>query len=102
MLSVYVCLCCKERNLKWPFEGTIKVSLLNQLEDGQHHTKQVWSLDDDIREDGRVTGRERAACGWGQAKLICHQDLCYCGATNCQYLKDNTLFFRVDRFEQTL
>ena len=25
-------------NLKWPFKGTIKVSLLNQLEDGLHLT----------------------------------------------------------------
>ena len=42
-MSVYVYLMQgdNDNNLKWPFEGTIKVSLLNQLEDGQHHTKQV-------------------------------------------------------------
>ena len=87
-------------NLKWPFKGTIKVSLLNQLEDGQHHTWQPWSPDDlPERASGRVTKGERADRGWGQAHFMSHQDLNYCGDTNSQYLKDNTLFFRVDYFK---
>ena len=90
-------------NLKWPFKGTIKVSLLNQLEDGQHRTREPWSPDRDIPEDssGRVTGKERAASGWGHPKFMSHQDLQTVGE-NCQYLKDNTLFFRVDCFEPKL
>ena len=90
-------------NLKWPFKGTIKVSLLNQLEDGQHHTREPWSPDDDIPEltSGRVTGEEKASRSWGQRKFISHQDLQTVGE-NCQYLKDNTLFFRVDCFEPKL
>ena len=86
-------------NLKWPFKGTIKVSLLNQLEDGQHHTIQPWSPHND--GSGRVTGKERAASGWGYSKFISHQDLQTVGE-NCQYLKDNTLFFRVDCIEPKL
>ena len=90
-------------NLKWPFKGTIKVSLLNQLEDGQHHTAEPWSPDDDVSEDisGRVTKGERAA-GWGIVVFIPNKDLKYCGNKNCQYLKDNTLFFRVDCIEPEL
>ena len=90
--------------LKWPFKGTIKVSLLNQLEDGQHLTKQAWSPDRVIPEDtsGRVTEGERAANGWGYPEFISQQDLSYQGDKNCQYLKDNTLFFRVDCFEPKL
>ena len=90
-------------NLKWPFKGTIKVSLLNQLEDGQHRTREPWSPDDDIPEltSGRVTGEEKASRSWGQRKFISHQDLQTVGE-NCQYLKDNTLFFRVDCFEPKL
>ena len=90
-------------NLKWPFKGTIQVSLLNQLEDGQHLTREPWSPDDDVPEDisGRVTKGERAA-GWGHSAFIPHQDLKYCGDKNCQYLKDNTLFFRVDCIEPKL
>ena len=39
-----------DNNLKWPFKGTIKVSLLNQLEDGQHCTDEIQSFDGDISE----------------------------------------------------
>ena len=90
-------------NLKWPFKGTIKVSLLNQLEDGQHYTEQIWAPESDIPEDtsGCVTGKERATKGWGHADFISHQVLQTVGK-NCQYLKDNTLFFRVDCFEPKL
>ena len=100
---VYLMLGDNDDNLKWPFKGTIKVSLLNQLEDGQHYTKQVWSPDADIPEDSsrRVTKGERAA-GWGHGAFIRHQDLKYCGDKNCQYLKDNTLFVRVDCIEPKL
>ena len=91
-------------NLKWTFKGTIKVSLLNQLEDGQHHTKQVWSSGWDIPKNTckRVTEGKRGKEGWGQRQFIHHQDLSYFGDQNCQYLKDDTLFFRVDCFEPNL
>ena len=89
-----------DNNLKWPFKGTIKVSLLNQLEDGQHHTLKVWLPGHSVPKETsrRVTERQRAL-GWGLSKFISQQDLVYKGDKNCQYLKDNTLFFRVDCFE---
>ena len=91
-------------NLKWPFKGTIKVSLLNQLEDGQHHTKEVWSLSHTVckNADRRVIEGERAVDGWGLQEFIPQEDISYSGDKNCQYLKDNTLFFRVDCFEPNL
>ena len=102
-VSVYVYLMRGDNddNLKWPFKGTIKVSLLNQLEDGQHLTRQLWSPGSNIPEDasGRVTDSERAGMGWGYPKFISHQELSYQGNKNSQYSKDNTLFFRVDSFE---
>ena len=93
-----------EDNLKWPFKGTIKVSLLNQLEDGQHHTRQIWPPDSFVsdRFGSCVTEEERANCCWGLPLFISHQDLNYCGSSNYQYLKDNTLFFRVDCIEPNL
>ena len=102
-VSVFICLMRGDNDaiLKWPFKGTIKVSLLNQLEDGQCYMTQPWSPDDDIPEctSGSVAGEERANSGWGHPQLISHQDLT-CRANNkLQYLKDNTLFFRVDCFE---
>ena len=105
-VSVYVYLMRgdNDNNLKWPFKGTIKVSLLNQLEDGQHLTREPWSLSDNIPEEssGRVTEGERANDGWGYDQFIHHQDLIYKVDQNCQYLKDDTLFFRVDCFEPKL
>ena len=104
-VSVYIHLMRgdNDNNLKWPFTGTIKVSLLNQLEDGQHHTEEPWSPDDDVPEDtsGRVTESETVDYCWGQSQFIPHNDLGYKGGQNCQYLKDDTLFFRVDCFEPT-
>ena len=90
-------------NLKWPFRGTVTVSLLNQLDDEQHLTRETWSPGSDIPEDisGRVTEGERAM-GWGYPQFISLQDLIYKGDKNCQYLKDNALFFRVDCFEPQL
>ena len=104
-VSVYACLMRGDNddNLKWPFKGTIKVSLLNQLEDGQHLRRQLWSPDADIPEDarGRVTVGERAVVAWGFPGFIALGDLAYKGdrKKNCQYLKDDILFFRVDCFE---
>ena len=91
-------------NLKWPFKGTIKVSLLNQLEDRQHFTRQVWSPDCRIPEyiSGRVTGRDKAVNGWRVDDFIPQQDLVYNSYKNCQYLKDNTVFCRVDCFKPKL
>ena len=86
-------------NLKWPFKGTIKVSLLNQLEDGQHLAREPWPPE---TSSGRVTEGELAKFCRGIRQFICHQDLMYKVDRNCQYLKDDTLFFRVDRFEPIL
>ena len=95
-VSVRVCLMrgSNDTNLKWPFKGTINVSLLNQLEDGQHRTEEVWSPADDALEDisGCVTGK-------GHLRFISHQDLYYSHNDKLRYLEDNTLFFRVDCIE---
>ena len=103
-VSVYIYLMRGDNddNLKWPFKGTITVSLLNQLHDGQHCTRLTWSPDIDIPDDssGRVTGRAMAEDGW-RTPFIYHHDL---SVPNCpyQFLRDNTLFFRVDCFEPKL
>ena len=97
-VSVYITLMRGDNddNLKWPFKGTIRVSLLNQLENGQHVTQNVFFPASNIPKDvsGRVTDGERAK-GWGLPQFIPHQDLICEGHRACQYLKDNTLFFRV-------
>ena len=105
-VSVYIYLMRgdNDANLKWPFNGTIKVSLLNQLADVQHLTKQLWSPPDVgvHKPSQRVTEGERARFGHGQSKFISHQKLELCGSKNRQFLKDDALFFRVDCFEPKL
>ena len=87
-------------NLKWPFKGTIKVSLLNQLEDGQHLTKEPWSPD---KKCERVRGeRAENEDSFGFWKFASNEDLSYHGEKNRQFLKDNTLFFRFESFEVTV
>ena len=59
-----------DANLKWPFKGTIKVSLLNQLEDGQHLTEELWLPDENVPEDisGRVSEKKQRA--WGLYRRV--------------------------------
>ena len=93
-----------DNNLKWPFEGTVEVSLLNQLEDFEHHTYDVWDSDDtDIpeRSSGGVMLGERSE-GWGDTEFVSHEDLDYDVDDNRQFLKDDTLFFKVDSIEPDL
>ena len=106
-VSVYIYLMRGDNddNLKWPFKGTIVVSLLNQLEDGQHLTEELWSRESITSEDAgeRVIGTEISHTGWGMGSMfISHQDLSYQGNESQQFLKDDTLFFRVDCFKPEL
>ena len=105
-VSVYVYLMRGDNddNLKWPFKGTVKVSLLNQLEDGQHHTKLLWSPNWDIPENAckRVTERAKASSAHGAHKFIPHEDLAYQSDKKQHFLKADTLFFRVDCFEPNM
>ena len=105
-ISVYAYLMqgANDDNLKWPFKGTIKVSLLNQLEDGQHHTERLWTPDRNVPETARrrVTDEERAENGFGNPQFIPHLYLACNDDNTCQYLKDDTLFLRVDCFELKL
>ena len=98
-------------HLKWPFQSSVTVAMLNQLEDSNHTTKIIrfteiteakaigrmttrsWSSEDN-RGIGRVTDGERAS-GLGRPTFIAHTDLTYNPANNCQYLKYDCLRFRV-------
>ena len=101
-VSLFICFMQGDNddNLKWPFKGTIEVSLLNQLVDQQHYT-QPWSLDDCVPEGigGRVMNRQRAEKGFGDPYFICQQDLGYQSYESCQYLSNSTLYLRVDCFK---
>ena len=79
-------------NLPWPFTGKISFTLLNQLGDKNHHTRTI-SLQQDNEAGWRVVEGEFAATGFGYYTFISHNKLYT--PWNCQYLKDNSLYFRV-------
>ncbi len=81
-------------SLSWPFTGRVTVELLNQLEDNNHHQKTFRFLAENM-SSRRVVDVERALHGGGSHKFISHADLDYNADQNTQYLKDDTLVFKV-------
>ena len=81
-------------SLTWPFTGTVTFELLNQLEDKNHHKKQV-TFPANGEASKRVENGERAPTGYGSAQFISYSNLDHQPDKNCQYLKDDTLVFRV-------
>ena len=98
-ISVYVYLMKGENDdsLSWPFTGTVTLRLLNQLEDENHCLMDIpFKLDNLCGSGSRVTGDKKYGTGWGFQEFISHSDVDHNSARNCQYLKDDCLYFRVD------
>ena len=93
-VSVFACLMKgrNDDNLPWPFTGKITFTLLNQLGDKNHHTRTI-SLQQDNEAGWRVVDGKLAAMGYGHYTFIFHNKLY--APWNCQYLKDDCLYFRV-------
>ena len=72
--------------LKWPFVGYVTFTLLNQLEDKNHYQMTLSVTDADKIQAG-------LSCGYDQ--FIPHSALDYDAVNNTQYLKDDTLHFRM-------
>ena len=80
--------------LPWPFTGKVTVKLLNQLEDKNHLCKDMtFPFDNEVSQ--RVVDKERSRSGWGWSTYISHSDLGHNTAKNCQYLKDDRLYFKI-------
>ena len=72
--------------LKWPFVGKITFTLLNQLEDKNHHQR---TMELNIQSNAKVGEFPRGF------RFIRHSALDYDAARNTQYPKDDTLYFRM-------
>ena len=68
-------------NLSWPFEEEVTITLLNQLADGNHHTRSVSFPDNEASR--KVVSSEMAITGYGFSKFITHSRL------DIHYLKDD-------------
>ena len=83
-----------DSSLTWPFRGSVIVDLINQLED-KNHLRFVINFPEDDDASGRVVDRERSS-GWGKKHLIAHNQLGKVPGKNIQFLRNDTLFFRID------
>jgi len=75
-------------------QGRGDFTLLNQLEDKNHHTITIKYPEDAAISNARVVNSDGGQ-GYGQMKFISHNQLGYDAEQNCQYLKDDCLYFRV-------
>ena len=89
-ISVYACFNDgrNDHKLIWPFIGSVTVELLNQLADGKHYYKTI-----DINESNNISAASNMMQGF--ARFISHTLLPLDPVNNTQYLKDDTLYFRV-------
>ena len=71
-------------------EREITITLLNQLEDENHHTRTILLLQDN--KAGRVVVGERSRTGNGFFEFISHSQLDHGAA---QYLRDDCLYFQI-------
>ena len=95
-VSVYTCLVKGENddNLKWPFRGTITVTLLNQLQSDNHHSTTITYDEGTLQyfsciKEGRSGAR-------GNRKFIPQNELSHNTEKRTVYLKNDCLYFSVD------
>ena len=83
-VSVYACILEGEYDagLKWPFVGDVTIALLNQIEDMNHRT-MTMPLHANLGDH------------WGPVEFISQSELAHDPINNTQYLKDDTLYFKL-------
>ena len=79
--------------LEWPFKGEVTVELLNQ-EQNKYHKKHYLKFNESTPAKYRVV-EGQSGLGWGKHEFLSHSELSLNSSLNCQYLKDDTLYFRV-------
>ena len=95
-VSVFTCLMKGENddNLKWPFRGTITVTLLNQLQPNNHHSNDITFKKSTSEFSSRV--KEGRSDGWGNYKFTPYTNLSHNKGKNIVYLQNDCLYFSVD------
>ena len=80
--------------LTWPVKHKCTVTLLNHLKDEGHHTYIINPPEDKKACASRVLSGEKGR-GMGFLQFIAHKKLNLQEKEQCQYLKDDSLYFRV-------
>ena len=81
-----------DNELEWPFEGDIRVELLNWRADKNHHSYTCCFNRYSSKYSSRVADQE-TGIGFGEHQFISHTDLA--PTTNTEYLRDDYLKLRV-------
>ena len=75
-----------DASLSWPFMGTVTFILLNQVADKNHHSLIIEYENNEFAKVGEA---------WGYPQFISQSALSHDPVKNTQYLKNDTLYFRV-------
>ena len=85
-------------DLKWPFQGDITIQLINQLNPTSNFKQEFrFSHSSSPKSVDKVTSGDKAAGAWGMPKFIAHSKLKYNADEQTQYLKHNSLIFRISK-----
>ena len=87
-------------NLKWPFEKTVSITLLNQLQDSEHQTRIIEFLDSEkYREFIKKidSSKTRSDIGRGFPYFISLSEV-ESATAHRQYLIDDTLYFKISSY----
>ena len=72
--------------IKWPLVGKVTCEILNQLED-KNHRRHIIPINRELNAE--------VGSNWGYPETFPHSELSHDPVKNTQYLKDDTLYFRV-------
>ena len=82
-------------NLNWPFVGSVKLELLNQLQDNNHHHMTASFNKETVLQVGGCRGYSKYIAHSQLSKgPACESDH-FSSLYGTQYLKDDTLYFRI-------
>ena len=84
-----------DEQLAWPFEGVISVQVLNQLKDCAHSKTKKFVFYGGGYECQQVTEDTQPEFGCWCDRFISHKSLKYNSTKQCQYLKNDCIFFLV-------
>ena len=98
-MSIYVILLRgpNDTTLYSQMRKSINVSLLNQFEDTNHHSRSIFVWKASPNESQRETEEEDIISVQGVSNFISHDELYQkCSGNHSKYLKDDCLFFKID------
>ena len=88
-------------HLVWPFNGTIRVQLLNQSQNSQHHSKEIRWINATESASMKPSVGSVNLTGLGFRQFISHSELEAQehddDEDDCEFVKDDTVYVRISR-----